>query len=277
MQERRVTYGLNLRGMAGSLRKSVGFYVFLGFFSVFALLFVVLPLAVIFLSTEAEDLLKVAVDRNVISAIFMSVYTASLTTIISLIFGVPLAFLIARYRFPGRDVIDAIIDIPTLLPHTAAGIMVVSILGNRQPLGRILSSYGISFLDTFLGIVAAQLFLSFPYLVKSARDAFLKVDPNLEKAARTLGGGMFTIFFKIYLPLSMHAIFTGAVLTWARAISEFGAVAVIAYTPYTAPVLVYETFVTKGLEATRPIVLLLVIITLAIFIFLRKLSKIEYE
>ncbi len=273
MRARNVT--LKIRGMADGLERSVGFYVFLGFFSVSALLFVVAPLAVIFLSTEADAVLNVAADRNVMSAIFMSIYTASLTTVISLVFGVPLAFLIARYRFPGREVVDALIDIPTLLPHTAAGIMVVSVLGSRQPLGRILSSHGISFLDTFLGIVAAQLFLSFPYLVKSARDAFLKVDPNLEKAARTLGGGMFTIFFKIYLPLSMNAIFTGAVLTWARAISEFGAVAVIAYTPYTAPVLVYETFVTKGLDAARPIVLLLVIITLGILVFLRKLGRIE--
>ncbi len=276
MQVGNVTRVLGLDRITDGLKKNMGFYVFIGFFSIVALLFVVLPLSAVFLTTEVGALFNVVVDKNVLSAIFMSVYTASLTTVLSLTFGVPLAFLISKYSFPGRDVIDALIDIPTLLPHTAAGIMVVSVLGNRQPLGRILQSYGISFLDTFLGIVAAQLFLSFPYLVKSAREAFLRVDPNLEKAARTLGAGMFTVFFKIYLPLSLHAIFTGAVLTWARAVSEFGAVAVIAYTPYTAPVLVYETFLTKGLDAARPIVLLLVLITLGIFISLRRLGKIEY-
>lgn len=223
-------------------------------------LFIALPVVNICLLDSPEALVRVASDPEVQGAIFISLFSATLTTCIALGLGTPLAYLLARIRFFGKSVVDTIIDIPILLPHTVAGIALLSLYGPHAPI-----------VNTLLGVVAAQLFVSSPFLIKTVRESFELIDPNLEKAARTLGATRSLAFFKITLPLASRGILTGCILTWARALSEFGAVIILSYYPFTAPVLIWKKFVEYGLHAARPISVLLIFVTSLALILLRAL------
>jgi len=233
------------------------------FMGVTLFLFILLPVVNMCLQDSPGTLLRAAADPEVQGAIFMSFFSATIATCIALIFGTPLAYLLARTQFFGKSLVDTFIDIPILLPHTVAGIALLSFFGPHIPI-----------VNTLLGIVAAQLFVSSPFLIKAARESFELIDPNLEKVARTLGATRASAFFKITLPLASRGILTGCVLAWARAISEFGAVIILTYYPLTAPVLIYKRFVgpQPGLVAARPVAVLLVFVTLLVFLGLRALQ-----
>jgi len=242
-----------------------------GFLGAMLFLFIILPVINTCLQASPEALLKVAMDPEVQVAIFMSIFSATITTCIALAFGIPLAYILARTKFFGKNFVDAFIDIPILLPHTVAGIALLSLFGPYAPIGKPLSVVKIYFTDHLLGIVIAQLFVSAPFLIRAARESFELIDPSLEKVARTLGATQSSAFLKVTLPLASRGILTGCVLAWARAISEFGAVIILSFYPFTAPVLIWKRFVGEGLNAARPIAVLLIFVTFLAFIFLRLL------
>ncbi len=246
------------------------FFTLTGFF---ILIFIVLPLANMILLESPSSLLKILDDPKVGDAIWLSIYAAALTTMVAFIFGVPLAYLLARIDFFGKNIIESIIDIPVVVPHAVAGIALLTLLGRSGLVGEPLSFFGIRFGGTLLGIIAAMLFVSCPFMINSARDGFRGVDPRLENVARTLGASRWHSFQKISFPLAFRSILTGCILTWARAMSEFGAVIIIAYHPMTAPVLIYERYLSFGLDASRPIAVLLLLICLVMFIILRVITR----
>lgn len=210
-------------------------------------------------------------NRNVLRSIFLSLYAGLLATLIALFLGTPTGYILARYDFPGKRLVESIIDVPVVVPHTVAGIALLTVFGSRGLIGEPLVSY-IRFSDALPGIVVAMLFVSVPYLANSAREGFKSVNPRLEKAARSLGAPLWKAFFLVTLPLSARHLLVGAIMTWARAISEFGAVVIIAYYPMIGPTLIYERYISYGLSASRPIAVLLILITLTIFIVIRILS-----
>jgi len=175
------------------------------------------------------------------------------------------------WDFPGKRLVESIIDVPVVVPHTVAGIALLTVFGSRGFIGGPLEAY-IQFRDALPGIVVAMLFVSLPYLANSAREGFKSVDPRLENAARSLGAPLWKAFLFVTLPLSARHILIGAIMTWARAISEFGAVVLIAYYPMIGPTLIYDRFLSYGLSASRPIAVLLILVTLSIFIVIRVLS-----
>jgi molybdate/tungstate transport system permease protein len=159
-----------------------------------------------------------------------------------------------------------------VIPHPIAGIALLFVFGRRFFVGHTFALAGIHFAGATPGIVIAMIFVSAPFLINSARDGFRAVDPRLENVARTLGRGPWSAFFGVTLPLARGAIVSGAVMTWARALSEFGAVVVLAYYPMTAPVLIYDRFTGGGLDAAQPVAAAVVIIALALFALLRYLN-----
>jgi molybdate/tungstate transport system permease protein len=238
-------------------------------------LFVVIPLGkMIFSSFSDTDILwKTIMDPKVTGAIGLTLYAALIATIIGFILGVPLAYLLARTKFPGKRLVEGFIDVPIVVPHSAAGIALLFVFGRRYFLGKAFGSIGIEFVDSTAGIVVAMLFVSIPFLIDSAKEAFKKVDVRLEKVARTLGASPWQAFFRISFPLAWRGILSGNVMMWARGISEFGAVMIIAYHPMIAPVLVYERFETYGLDYARPIAVLLILVSILVFIVLRTLAQ----
>ncbi|MHC4524787.1 MAG: ABC transporter permease, partial [Planctomycetota bacterium] len=164
----------------------------------------------------------------------------------------------------------AIIDLPIIIPHSAAGIALLTIVGRQSLLGRLL---GTSLIGTAAGISVAMAFVSLPFLINAARHAFVAVPEELEKAARTLGAAPWYVFFTISLPLAWRGILSGMILMWARGISEFGAVVIIAYHPMTTPVMVFQRFNDYGLRHARSVAVLLILICVSLFFLFRLLSN----
>jgi len=237
-------------------------------------LFVVIPLGkMIFASAaEARILWQTILDPKVTGAIGLTLFSALIATLVGFLLGIPLAYLLARHDFPGKRLVEGLIDVPIVVPHTAAGIALLFVFGRKFLLGQAFETVGITFVDSIAGIVIAMLFVSIPFLIDSAKEGFKKVDVRLEKVARTLGASPWQAFFRISFPLAWRSILAGNIMMWARGVSEFGAVIILAYHPMIAPVLVYERFETYGLDYARPIAVLLILVSVLVFIVFRTLA-----
>lgn len=236
------------------------------------LLFILAPLAGMFLHTGTKELLETAEDKEVIQSVWLTLWVSFAATFIFSLGAVPLAWFLARKKFPLKNVVQGIIDLPVVLPHTAAGIAILGFISRDGFLGKAAGAAGLSLINNPAGIALAMAFVSLPFLINSARDGFAAVPERLEKAALTLGAGRSRVFFTVSLPLAWRSIITGFVMMFARGMSEFGAVVIVAYHPMIAPVLIYDRFSSFGLKYARPASVFFIIIALAIFIFLRWMS-----
>jgi molybdate transport system permease protein len=166
---------------------------------------------------------------TVFKPLLLTLKVASLATLLAFAAGVVLAFLLARYRFPGRDWLDAMLTLPLVMPPTVLGYYLIVLMGRNGWIGRwIYEMTGFSLMFTWQGAVAASAVVSLPLVFKSARSALEAVDHNLEKAARTLGSSELEVFFRISFPLAWRGILSGTMLAFARAMGEFGATLMVA-------------------------------------------------
>jgi len=237
------------------------------------ILFIVWPLLRTVTASSPAILWQTLLDKEVRGSILLTFYASLIATAIAFVCGVPLAYLLARADFPGKRLIEGIIDVPIVVPHSAAGIALLMAFGRHAPLGKAFGLLGIRFVSSPPGIVIAMLFVSLSFLVNSAREGFEAVDPRLEKVARTLGASPWWTFWRVSFPLAWRSILSGMILMWARGISEFGAVVILAYHPMVAPVLLYERFESFGLKYARPIATLMILICLATFVALRLITR----
>jgi molybdate/tungstate transport system permease protein len=235
--------------------------------------FIVLPLVRLAATSSPSSLISAAREAEVRDAVLLSLQDAAITAAIATVLGVPLAYLLAQRRIPAPGLVQAIVDLPLAVPHTVAGIALLFLLGRTGWVGAPAGHLGVSFYGSQWGIVAAMLFVSAPFAVNSARVAFEAIDPNLERAARSLGATRAHAFRRVTLPLGARGVLTGAVLVYARSIAEFGAVVIIAYYPVTAPVEIYNLFLRSGLAAASAASVLLLIVALATFLVLRTLAS----
>lgn len=234
------------------------------------LAFILLPLAGLGATQTAASLRHVIGMPDVRMAIYLSLAAALVTALVAILLGAPLAYVLSRGTFPGRRILEAIVDIPLTIPHTVAGIALLIVFGRRGLLGGpIEAAFGVSFWSTFPGIVLAMLFVSAPYAVNAAKIGFDAVDPRLEKVARTLGAGPWRVFAQVTLPLVWRSLMTGFTLSFARAVSEFGAVVILAYYPMTAPVKIYDLFLQFGLTDSAAMSLIVLVLSLFLFILFR--------
>jgi molybdate/tungstate transport system permease protein len=236
-------------------------------------LFVMVPLIKTIFTAEPHILLETALDSEVLRAIGLTLYSALIATATGFFLGVPLAYLLARFNFPGKKLAEGLIDVPIVIPHIAAGIALLFVFGRNFFMGKASHLIGIDFIDSTPGIVIAMLFVSIPFMINSAKDGFKKVDVRLEKVARSLGASPWQAFFKVSFPLARRSIVSGGIMMWARGISEFAAVIILSYHPMIASTLIYERFETYGLTYARPATVLLILICLAAFIVFRLLLQ----
>ena len=264
----------NGRRRGGAPSRPDRLYLLFWFFGSILVAFLVVPLVALALSQSWPNFAAVARMADVDQAIALSLEGAFLSATLAALAGVPLAYALARTAFPGKSLIAALIDLPLAVPHTVAGIALLMVFGRHGVFGEPLQTLvGLKFWGTIAGIVVAMLFVSAPYTVNAARIGFEAVDPRLEKIARTLGLGPWRTFLRITLPLARASIMTGVTLTYARSISEFGAVVILVYYPMTAPVLVYELFLRFGLDQASAAAVLLLAVSLALFLILRALAR----
>lgn len=245
------------------------FQFLLSIFSIILLLFILAPIIKLVTGPGPEMMINTVKEKEVYSSILLT-FGASLTaTLLALLLGVPLAYLIARVDFPGRSFIEGVINLPVIIPHTAAGIALLTVFGRRFFMGKFFSTIGISFVGEFAGIVIAMMFVSVPFLVNETKEGFRSIDDKYEKAARSLGASPAQVFYKISLPMNLNHIISGSLMMWARGLSEFGAVVILAYHPMTAPVLIFERFTSYGLRYSTPVAAIMVITSLIIFLIIR--------
>jgi len=237
------------------------------------LLFILSPLLGMFIATTPAQIFSTAAEKEVSGSIGLTLWTSMAATLIFAMAAIPLAYLLARKSFPLRKLVLGIIDIPVVIPHSAAGIAVLGFVSRDSVVGRIGSSIGLDFVGNPAGIIVAMAFVSLPYLINAARDGFEGVPVRLEKAAYSLGASPWRVFCTISLPLAWRNILSGLILMFARGMSEFGAVVMVAYHPMITPVLIYERFGAFGLKYARPVSVIFILITLAVFILLRALSN----
>ncbi len=230
---------------------------------------ILLPVLAMILGTSPRSVVSALDEGAVRWSLWLTAYAALVATAIAVVFGVPLAYVLARTEFRGKRVIEGLIDVPIVFPHTAAGVALLMVYGQDGVLGRLLAPLGITFTDSVPGIVVAMMFVSMPFLVDTAREAFALVDPRYEQVARTLGASPGVAFLRTTLPMARRGVVSGMVMIWARGISEFGAVVILAYNPKIVPVLVYERFEGFGLEAAKPVAVIIVLVALVAFVVLR--------
>lgn len=244
--------------------------------STLVLLFIVIPLLGLLGGVGWSGLSEAFLDSEVMASVWLTVKISFLGTCLILLTGLPLAYLIARHDFRGKSIIESIIDIPVLLPHTAAGIALLMAF-NRGVMERIFNSMGIQLIDTEAGIMIAMMFLSAPFLINDAKEGFRNVDPKLENVARTLGAGRFSVFFRVVLPNARKEIVNGMLMMWSRGLGEFGAVVIIAYHPMVAPVLIYDRFNNYGLSYSAPVAAVMIVVSLTTFMIVRGLNNRSYS
>ena len=162
-------------------------------------------------------------------ALVLTLKVAGWATALNLVFGVAVGWMLARLRIPGRDIVDALMTLPMVMPPTVLGYYLLVVIGRRGPVGAWLhESFGINLIFTWQAAVIAATIVAFPLIFKSARAAFESVDPQLEQAARVLGLGEMAVFFRVTLPLAWRGVLAGLLLAFARATGEFGATLMVA-------------------------------------------------
>ena len=249
------------------------FQLFLILLSGIVLLFIVGPLVGMFISTTPEQLFESSKDPDVQRSIGLTLWVSMAATVAFAIGGIPLAYLLARHDFTLKKIVLGIIDLPIVIPHSAAGIAVLGFVSRDSYLGKLGSMIGLDFVGAPAGIAIAMAFVSIPYLINAARDGFESVPVRLEQAALNLGASPTRVFFNIALPLAWRNIVSGLILMFARGMSEFGAIVIIAYHPMVTPVLIWERFTSFGLSYARPVSVIFILVSLVFFIVLRFLSR----
>lgn len=223
-----------------------------------------LPLFALGLSISPESALSELTADRVIAAAAISLATATISTAIAAVCGVPLGFWLATTRSRLSAAVFGLVLIPLVLPPTVAGVALVSVVGPTTAIGSMATSLGVSLTESTAGIVLAQTFVASPFVVITTRVAFLEVDPGLAQAARTLGQSRWQTARRVLLPLASRGILAGVTLAFARAMGEFGATMMLAYHPRSMPVEIWASFRSTGLEAAYPVAIGLAIITLGV-------------
>lgn len=247
------------------------------FFGGLIILFIVAPLVGMLIKTSPSDYLRTLGDEEVTSSIRLTLLASMGATILFGFLSIPLAWLLARKDFPLKGFVNGIIDLPVVIPHSAAGIALLGVFSRGSFMGQAGEQVGINFVGGVAGIVVAMAFVSLPFAINAAREGFAGVPSKLEKAALNLGASPLRVFFTISLPLAKRGVLSGLVMMWARGLSEFGAVIIIAYHPMVTPVLIWERFASFGLAWARPVAAIFIIICLAIFITMRILTQRSYH
>jgi molybdate/tungstate transport system permease protein len=235
------------------------------------LLFLAAPLAELVVSGGRQGLHALGSDSELRDALMLTAATATTATLLGLLAGTPIAYLLARRAFPGRAALAALLDLPVLIPHPVAGIALLLALGRHTAVGSALFAAGLRITGTPTGIVSAMLFVSCPLYLSAARETFDRVDARFETVARTLGDPPWRVFRRVTLPLASRGLVAAAVIMWARAVSEFGAVVILTYNPQVASVLSYDRFTTYGLPGALPVAAVLVLLALIPLAILHRL------
>ena len=235
--------------------------------------FIALPVVAIFVRVLPSAALGPTLGRPlVVEALRLSTVTTLSALALAILVGTPLAYLLARRRFPGQELVDSLIELPMVLPPAVAGIGLLMAFGRRGLLGDALSALGISVAFSTAAVVLAEAFVSAPFYVRAARSAFLDVDRELETVSRTLGVSDWSTFWRVTVPVAFPSLLGGAVMCWARALGEFGATIMFAGSfpgrTQTMPLAIYGAL-ESDLDAALVLSAILTVVSFIVLVLLR--------
>lgn len=215
-----------------------------------------------------------------LAPLWLSLRVASLATLLTVAAGVPIAWLLARRHFPGRDLIGAVLLTPLVLPPTVLGYYLLVLIGRRGPVGRLLNNWNIELAFTWRAAVLAAAVGSIALLIKTAQAGFESIDRRLEQAAQTLGHSDWSIFWTISAPLAWRSILAGTVLAFCRAIGDFGITLMVAGdipgVTQTMPMAIYDHVQTNDLHAANVLSLISIFFVMALIVALGRLARLRY-
>nr|YP_005089921.1 probable transport protein [Pedinomonas minor]ACQ90837.1 probable transport protein [Pedinomonas minor] len=271
--------------MKNFFKKNLNFIFGWSFFFSYILILLVLPLFALFIkSSDAfyDDFFERAFNPIALSSYWVTFSIAGIVAFINMIFGFLLAWVLIRYDFPGKKLLDAAVDLPFALPTSVAGLTLTTIYSQNSFIGNFLQQFGIEVVFTRLGIAIAMIFVSFPFVVRSVQPVLQEIEPELEEAAMSLGASPFLIFSKILIPAVTPSLITGVALAFSRAIGEFGSVVIIASNiplkDLISPVLIFqslEQYDTLGATVVGTVMLILSLILLLTINYLQSLTIIK--
>jgi molybdate/tungstate transport system permease protein len=224
-------------------------------------LFILIPLLATVLTTKTDVVNQTIIDPEFQRSFLTTCTAGVIATFLGLLIAPAAAFWTSRSSSFLIDVFHSIINIPVIIPHTAAGVALLLVFGHQSAIGRIFDIIGVRVIDSLAGSIIAMTFVSIPFLYAACHQAFRLLEQELEANAKLDGAKAYDVFLCIVIPQSWRAILSGAIQMWARGISEFGAVVILAYHPKTIPTLVYEWLNGYGLQSAQSITSILILIT----------------
>jgi sulfate transport system permease protein len=208
-----------------------GFGLTFGYTVVYLSFIVLLPLAALTvnaLQAPLDKVVETVTDPRVLAALRLSFGAAAVAAMINAFFGLVVAWVLTRYSFAGRQLLDALIDLPFALPTAVSGIALVTVFSPEGVIGRVLAAQGVQVAYTWLGVTIALTLIGIPFVVRTLQPAIMALDPAVEEAAKSLGASRWQVFSRVVLPTILPALLTGSTLAFARAVGEYGSVIFIA-------------------------------------------------
>lgn len=244
-----------------------------------AFLFIALPIVSLFLKISPDSFMAEMSRSVVMDALKLSFLTSIATAIIIIIIGTPVAYVNARFKYPGKELIDTVIDLPVVTPPAVAGIALLMAFGRMGVVGHYLNMVGITVGFTTVAVVMAQTFVSSPFYIRQARSSFEDVDVMYENAARTLGASRVSAFFYVTVPMALNGLISGLIMSWARAMGEFGATILFAGSlqgrTETMPLAIY-TEMYSDLNTSIVLSIILVVISFVVIAAVKILTRGAY-
>ena len=236
------------------------------------------PLAALILRSINADFFNNAFSEQAFHALSLSLVSSTITTFIAAIFGTPLAYLLARWKFKHKPLLELILDLPIVLPPSVAGLALLIAFGRKGLFGPVLDIFGIHLPFTTAAVILAQTFVAAPLYVRSARIGFAQIDMQLEESAHVEGANQWQLFSEVMIPLAGRALASGAILTWTRALGEFGATILFAGNlegvTQTMPMAIYLGF-ERNLGVALTLSVVLIFVSIILLLITRKLEKHE--
>lgn len=242
-------------------------------------LLIILPILAI--TAEAlkgglPDLWANIIDPAALASLKLTFLTAFLMVVLNVITGTATAWVLVRYDFPLKNLMNALIDLPFAIPTVVTGIMLVALYGPNSLAGGWLAKKGIDVIFSRPGIIMALLYVSFPFVVRAVQPVLQEMDQDMEEAAKTLGARPFTIFRRVVLPTLLPAVLTGAALSFSRAIGEFGSIAIVSgnipFRTQVASVYIYGELESYNMQGALGLSVVLLLCSLLILIFMNRLQ-----
>lgn len=236
----------------------------------------VLPLVAVFVRSIDSNFFDNALSEQAFKALRLSLVTSSLTTLITVLLGTPFAYILARWNFRLKSWVEILVDLPIVLPPSVAGLALLIAFGRSGLFGSAFNVLGISLPFTTAAVVVAQTFVAAPLYVRAARLGFSHVEKQLEEAAHVEGANQWQLFYEVMFPLAGRALFSGAILTWTRALGEFGATILFAGNlegvTQTMPMAIYLGF-ERNLGVALALSVVLVIVSVFLLMLTRRLEQ----